>query len=105
MIHKEKAAASLPFGPQAALRAWGIRISIARRSRRWTLRDLAAKAGIAPGTTVQIEKGGGNVQLANWLRVLWALDLIEPLTEAAKLTGDSVEFNLLAERLPKRVRR
>ncbi|MBK8064979.1 MAG: transcription factor [Betaproteobacteria bacterium] len=95
----------LPFEAEAAAQAWGRRVAIARKTRRWTLRDLAAKAGIGPNTAVQVERGDPQVGLGNWLRVFWALDLLDEFSRASRLSGDSVDAELLAERLPQRVRR
>ena len=103
MVQKRRA--PLPFQSQAALDAWGQRIGVSRRVRRWTIRDLAAKAAVSPSTVIAAEKGEPGVRLENWLRILWTLDLVTPLHEAAQSGTQSSEFRMLSERLPLRVRR
>lgn len=95
----------LPFESQIALDAWGQRIGISRRVRRWTIRDLAAKSAVSPSTVIAAEKGDPGVRLENWLRILWTLDLVRPLQEAAQAGMQSPEFRMLSDRLPMRVRR
>ena len=95
----------LPFQSQAALDAWAQRISVSRRIRRWTVRDLAAKAAVSPSTVIAAEKGDAGVRLENWLRILWALDLVASLQDAALAGTQSPEFRMMSERLPLRVRR
>lgn len=94
----------LPHEVQATLMGLGDKVSAARRARRWTQADLAAKAGISLGTMSSIERGEPKIQFANWLMVLWALDLIDVLQMAARPEDDSLAQALMEKRLPKRVR-
>jgi transcriptional regulator with XRE-family HTH domain len=95
----------VPFQAESALKSWGQRIGIARKVRRWTIRDLAAKAGVSPSTVIAAERGDPGVRLDKWVRVLWSLELLDALNEAARAGTDTTEFRLMAERLPQRVRR
>jgi hypothetical protein len=52
-----------------------------------------------------IEKGASTVQMGYWLSVLWALDLLEGLSEpVAKLGREQGDIALLESQLPKRIR-
>jgi len=95
----------LPFQIVDAMRAWGMRMSIARRSRRWTIRDLASKAQVSPGTVIAAERGEASIRLESWLRLVWTLELARALEDAARAGTDAMEFELMAAELPKRVRR
>lgn len=95
----------LPYPVTAALEQLAAAVSQARRRRSWTQADLAAKAEISLSTLTAIEKGTPSVQLGHWLKVLWAMDLTEPLLQAlqASLTQDLQQH--ANEHLPQRVRR
>lgn len=95
---------SLPHEVQSVLAGLGQKIALARKARRWTQSDLAAKAGIGLTTMVAIEKGEAKVQFAHWLNVLWALDLLDVLEMAARPEDDSLAMALLEKRLPRRIR-
>ncbi|HSW14611.1 MAG TPA: helix-turn-helix domain-containing protein [Solimonas sp.] len=80
-------------------------VSVARRSRRWTQADLAAKAGCGLSTVAAAEKGDSRVALQHWLRLLWATDQLERIDEALPPELDNDGVKELHARLPKRVRR
>ena len=61
---------------------------------RLTRPDLAAKAGISTYTLLNINKSKASIQLGYWLRVLWALDLLDGFDNAAAQRGRT-EANLL----------
>ena len=46
-----------------ALRLLGDRVRLARRERRWTVEDLAARVGVSPVTIRKVEKGDPTVAL------------------------------------------
>lgn len=81
----------------------GILVSVARRQRLWTQADLAAKAEVGLTTLAAIERGGLQVQLGHWLKVLWAVDQLHRLAELSRPDGDATGVELMVERLPKRV--
>jgi transcriptional regulator with XRE-family HTH domain len=95
----------LPFEAEDALLALADRIRTVRKARGLTQPDLASKAGISTNTLVTMEKGGGSVQLGYWLKVLWALDVLDGFADAAsKLGRTEGDIALLESRLPQRVR-
>jgi transcriptional regulator with XRE-family HTH domain len=66
----------IPYSPQTleAARLLGERVRLARRERRWTLRELAERVGVSVPTMRKIERGDPGVGLG-------------AAFEAAKLTG------------------
>jgi transcriptional regulator with XRE-family HTH domain len=62
----------------AILRELGERVERARRERGWTRGDLAERSGVSERTLARLE-GGASLQLATWLAVLRALELLAAL--------------------------
>lgn len=95
----------LPFEAEDMLQILAGRIRVARRARRLTQADLAAKAGISMTTMLSIEKGAPTVQMGYWLAVLWALDLLQGLSmQVAQLGREEADVALLESHLPRRIR-
>lgn len=95
----------LPIPVQRALHKMGTDMRDARRRRRIPMQQLAERASISRMTLTQIEKGAPGVSMGNYAAVLFALGLIERLSELADARSDSVGLALEDEHLPKRVRR
>lgn len=95
----------LPFKAARVAARMGHLVSVARRSRRWTQADLAAKAGCGLSTVVAVEKGDARVAFQHWLRLLWATDQLPRIDEVLPPELDSDGVKELHARLPKRVRR
>ena len=94
----------LPFAVEDTLRALGERISLARKARYWTQSELAAKAGVGLNSVVNMERGASTVQIGFWFLVLWAMDLLEPVDDIARLEDDAQAMAALKRGLPRRVR-
>ncbi len=94
----------LPFVVEDALGDLGERISLARRARRITQPDLAAKAGISLSTLLAIEKGTPTVQIGSVLMVLWALGLEGTFDTFTQLGSDKELSELMADAVPLTVR-
>jgi transcriptional regulator with XRE-family HTH domain len=93
----------LPFAVTSACRALGERVSIARKRRRLTQKELAKRAGLSTFTVIRIEKGVPSTELGSIVRVLWALGLDAAVAKIADSTTDEVGQALERSRLPKRV--
>lgn len=65
----------------------------ARRSRQWTGDELAAAAGVAPGTVVRIENGRP-VRPGNLRAVLDALDIAAPPTGDSRPVDSRIQLAL-----------
>lgn len=71
-----------------AAQVLGNQIAQARRERRWTLEELAARAGVTPFTVRKVERGDPTVALGTAFEVAWLLGV--PLfgsTEPGSLAG------------------
>ena len=77
----------LPLAAEELLRTLGNRISLARRARRLTQPDLAAKVGVGLSTMRQIECGAPTVQIGFYIAALWALDMLQELQAAVEELG------------------
>jgi transcriptional regulator with XRE-family HTH domain len=99
-----KSLKTFPFVVEDALTDLGERISLARRARRLTQPDLAAKAGIGLSTLLSIEKGHPTVQIGSVLMVLWALGLEGTFGTLSELGSDKDLSELMADAVPLKVR-
>ena len=81
----------------------GERLTIARKRRRLTQKDLATKAGLSAFTIIRIEKGIASTELGSIVRVLWALGLERSVGLLADPATDDVGQALERSRLPRRV--
>lgn len=95
---------SLPLPVQQAIQELGDNIRIARRRRRLTQVELAARMMVSVPTARRIERGDPSVSLAVYYTALWALGLIKETRGVAKPERDESGNALELERLPARVR-
>ena len=95
---------TFPFIVEDSLEDLGARISLARRARRLTRPDLAAKAGIGLSTLVAVENGAPTVQIGSVLMVLWALGLEGTFDCLSNLGSDKDLSAYMADFVPLRVR-
>jgi transcriptional regulator with XRE-family HTH domain len=87
----------LPLAAEELLRTLGDRISLARRARRLTQPDLAAKVGVGLSTMRQIESGAPTVQIGFYITALWALDLLQELQACVGELGRASSTAVLLE--------
>ncbi|MDH0865068.1 helix-turn-helix domain-containing protein [Mitsuaria sp. GD03876] len=99
-----KSLKTYPFIVEDSLIDLGARISLARRARRLTQPDLAAKAGIGLSTVLAIEKGTPTVQIGSVLMALWALGLEGTFDTLSRLGSDRELSELMTDSVPLRVR-
>lgn len=105
-MKKSASRAFLHPAAEDALARLGGRISLARRARRLTQADMAAKAGISVSTLLAIEAGAPTVQIGFYVAALFAVDALSGLDEIAVLAHDPAAIDQLGTRLlPKRVRK
>lgn len=82
----------------------GERLTTARKRRRLTLRELAAKAGISYDTARAVEAGNLQTGLGAYLAMLWAMGLESEIQTFANPERDEEGKQLELARLPQRVR-
>jgi transcriptional regulator with XRE-family HTH domain len=96
-----------PLSPQTieASRLLGARIQLARRERRWTLQELADRAGVTAVTMRKVEHGDPSVRLgvAFEAATLTGVPLFDPDPARRRLETERVGDRLAV--LPRLVRR
>ena len=93
-----------PLYPQAvkALKKMGNDLRDARR-RRISTTTLAERARISRATLYRIEKGDAGVSMSSYAAVIFALGLVESLSDAFDARHDAVGLGLEAEQMPKNI--
>ena len=93
-----------PFAVKDGARQIGERLALARKRRRLTLRELAAKAGISYDTARAAEAGNLQTGLGAYLAVLWAMGLESEIRSFADPDRDEEGRQLELSRMPQRIR-
>ena len=88
---------------EAALKKVGSDLRNARRRRRISTTTLAERARISRATLYRIEKGDAGVSVSSYASVIFALGLIERLSDAFDARHDAVGLGLEAEQMPKKI--
>ena len=94
----------LPRSVRQSIAEMGGNISTARRRRRQTQAQLAARMMVSLPTVGRVEKGDPSVSIAIYYTALWALGLLKDVRGIARPDGDQSAQLLDLERLPERVR-
>ncbi len=95
----------LPIPVQGALRKFGRDLCDARRRRRISSAVLSERASISRATLSKAEKGDPGVAFGTYAKLLFALGMLQRLSDLADVTHDSLGLILTDEALPKRIRR
>ena len=74
---------NLPLAGAAALRRLGEDLATARKRRRQSLRDWAARLNVSAPTLMRMEKGDPKVAAGIYATALWLINRLEPLACAA----------------------
>ena len=94
----------MPYEAEDVTRMLGAKIRTARRARQWSQADLSQYSEISVNTIVKMEGGALSIQFGFYLKVLWALDLIDGFSKLIEPLGlDAGEVALLDSALPKRI--
>ena len=94
----------LPIPVARALRKLGKDIHDARRRRRIQLATLAQRVSISRSTLIKVEKGDAGVAFGTYATVLFALGLLDRVSDLADHRSDTLGLELDEENLPKRIR-
>ena len=78
----------------------GERVRARRRSREWTLDELAERSGVSRRMLVNVEQGAVNASIATLLRLSEALGIGLPALVAPSLEGSTLEVVRAGEREP-----
>lgn len=98
-------AKSLPLPAVHALRKLGRDLSLARRKRRISTQDMAARLFVTRDTLWRMERGDPSVSAGTLATAAFILQLHDRLANLAAPETDSLALALDEERLPKRIRR
>jgi hypothetical protein len=96
--------ASIPIPVRRALRKLGQDIRDARLRRRIPTDILAQRASISRTTLYKVEKGDPNVAMGIYATIIFALGMIDRISDLADAIHDTLGRQLDEDRLPKRVR-
>jgi transcriptional regulator with XRE-family HTH domain len=96
---------SMPFAARQALQKLGRDLAIARRKRRFSTADMAARLFVSRDTLWRLERGDPSVSVATLATAAFVLQLDERLANLAAPAQDELGLSLDEERLPKRIRR
>lgn len=96
---------SLPLPAGHALRKLGRDIAVARRKRRISTADMAARLFVSRDTLWRLERGDPTVSAGTLATVLFVLGLHDRLGNLAAPSRDEVALSLDEQRLPKHIRR
>lgn len=99
-----KFASTAPVAVQVLARLLGSRLRLARKRRRFTLRELAARAGIAYDTARAVEAGNLQTGFGAYLALAWALGLDDKFASLLAPEDDVDGIALELARTPQRVR-
>ncbi len=80
-------------------------LSIARRKRRMTQSDLAARMRMSEGTVRRLEKGDPGVSILALAMALLAFGELRRLHDLLEIASDDTGLVMDLEALPKRIRR
>lgn len=101
MPQTNKIAKAPPAAVEMALRRLGANIRVARLRRKLRLEDLAKKIGISRFVMSDIEKGKPTTAISSYLGALWALGLLDPISDLADPDKDAEGKILENARAPK----
>ncbi|MEO6595012.1 MAG: helix-turn-helix transcriptional regulator [Planctomycetota bacterium] len=96
---------SLPLPATHALRKLGRDLSEARRKRRISTADMAARLFVSRDTLWRLERGDPSVAIGTLATAVFVLQLHHRLADLAAPASDTIGASLDEQRLPQRIRR
>jgi len=77
-----------PYPVEQAIRRLGANLRTARLRRNLTIAEVAEKIGTGPRPVADAEKGKPGTGVAVYMALLWAYDLLEPVSTVADPASD-----------------
>ena len=105
MVAKNALLEAPPYQVEQALKRLGANLRTARIRRKFTINEVAQKIGTGPRAVMDAEKGKVSTTVGVYAALLWAYDLLDPLSELADPLADEQGLRLAAANENKRVRR
>jgi transcriptional regulator with XRE-family HTH domain len=94
-----------PYPVERALSRLGANLRTARIRRKLTIDEVAAKIGTGRRAIMDAEKGKASSAVAVYAALLWAYDLLEPVSDLANPSKDEQGLALASARKKTRVRK
>ena len=95
---------SIPLPAMRALRTLGHDLALARRKRRISTRDMAARLFVSRDTLWRLERGDPAVAIGTLSTAIFVLGLHERLANLAAAGSDELALSLDERHLPQRIR-
>lgn len=96
---------SIPIPARYALRKLARDLALARRKRRISTADMAARLFVSRDTLWRLERGDPSVSAGTLATALFVLGLHDRLANLASPSTDELALSLDEQRLPKCIRR
>lgn len=96
---------SIPLPAVHALRKLGRDLAVARRKRRISTADMAARLFVSRDTLWRLERGDPSVSSGTLATAVFVLGLHDRLANLAEPSTDELALSLEEQRLPKHIRR
>ena len=94
MARKNTLTSAPPYAVEHALNRLGTNLRTARLRRNLTIEDVAEKIGTGRRAVMDAEKGKGSTSAAVYIALLWAYDLLGPMSELADPALDDEGLSL-----------
>ena len=104
MTARNKLLTAPPYPVEQTLQRLGANLRTARLRRNLTISDMAEKIGTGERAVADAEKGKPSTGIAVYAAMLWALDLIEQMTDLAAPEKDEEGQSLALSRERARAR-
>ncbi len=88
MTARNKLLTALPYAVEQTLKRLGANLRTARLRRNLTLKDMGEKIGTGTRAVADAEKGKPSTGIAVYVAMLWALDLLDQIADAAAPEND-----------------
>lgn len=94
MARKNTLSSTPPYAVEKALNRLGKNLRTARLRRNLTIEGVAEKIGTGRRAVMDAEKGKGSASAAVYIALLWAYDLLGPMSELADPALDDEGLSL-----------
>jgi transcriptional regulator with XRE-family HTH domain len=88
MTARNKLLSAPPYPVEQTLKRLGANLRTARLRRNLTIAEMAEKIGTGDRAVADAERGKPSTGIAVYAALLWALDLLDPLTDVASPERD-----------------
>ena len=96
MVAQNQLLKAPPFQVEQAISRLGHGLRTARVRRNLTIQEVADKIGTGPRAIRDAERGKASTSMGVYVALLWAYDLLSPLSEIANPTRDEQGLTLAA---------